>query len=190
MPAADAADEIVRVHRNLDYRLLADRIAGAQQIAILNTWIPGIDMLADALVAALARGARISILLLDPESPAVSLRDRALQAPSRVDDGRVGSNVRHCLDVLTAVSQIVDIDRRQNLSLRLYDSLPSLCAYAIDDLAFVSFFLHGQLSVNSMQLEVLGSDSLMGRLVFGEITTLWNTARPLEQRPVATALAG
>jgi hypothetical protein len=56
---------------------------------------------------------------------------------------------------------------------RLYHSLPSISVYGVDDRAFVSVFLHGQLAVKSVQIEVQGEDTLMGRLVFTELETLW-----------------
>ncbi|MDQ3970318.1 MAG: hypothetical protein M3227_01370, partial [Thermoproteota archaeon] len=59
---------IARVHRSLDYCLLVDLMADAEEIVILNTWIPELNILADALVDALRRGTRLSILMLYPES--------------------------------------------------------------------------------------------------------------------------
>jgi hypothetical protein len=50
----------------------------------------------------------------------------------------------------------------------------------MDDRAFISFFLHGQLVVRSVQIEVLGEDSVMGRLAAHEIETLWNIGRELD----------
>jgi hypothetical protein len=175
LPVDDPRGGIVRVHRHLDYHQLIDDMAGADEIVILNTWIPGLDILADALVDALARGTYVSILLLHPESNIARLRSQALQgsARGRFGEDRVRPEVRHCLDVLAAVSSMVDDDCKRNLRVRLYDSLPSISVYGIDDRAFVSFFLHGQLAVKSTQLEVVGQDSVMGQLVFNELRTLW-----------------
>ncbi|HEX6389236.1 MAG TPA: hypothetical protein VFZ89_07315 [Solirubrobacteraceae bacterium] len=174
--ACDPSSGIVGVHRNLDYHRLVDLIADAQQITILNTWIPGLDILADTLVDALARGSAVSILLLDPASRVSQLRSQALQrsTPGRFQHDRVGPGVRHCLDVLSHISQSVDGDRRHNLRVRLYDTLPSISAYAIDERTFMSFFTHGQLAVKSVQIEILGRSSIMGQLVSRELDTLWN----------------
>lgn len=180
--ADDPRGGIVRVHRNLDYYQFVDRMAGADEIVILNTWIPGIDILADALVDALASGTYVSILLLHPDSQIAQLRSQALHGPTpgRFCEDRVRPGVRHCLDVLAAVSSMVDDDCRRNLRVRLYNSLPSISVYGIDDRAFVSFFLHGQLAVKSTQIEVLGQDSVMGQLVFRELETLWNIGEELK----------
>lgn len=179
LPADDPQGGIVRVHRNLDYHQLVDDIADADEIVILNTWIPGIDILADALVNALTSGACVSILLLDPDSHIAQLRSQALQGSTqrRFGEDRVKPEICHCLDVLAAVSSMVSDDSKRNLRVRLYSSLPSISVYGIDDRAFVSFFLHGQLAVKSSQIEVLGQDSVMGQLVLRELETLWNGAQ-------------
>jgi hypothetical protein len=91
----------------------------------------------------------------------------------------VRPGIEHCLDVLTAVSLMVDDGRRRNLRVRLYDSLPSISLYGMDDRAFVSFFMHGQLAIKSLQIETLGQETLMGRCAFQEMATLWNLGHEL-----------
>jgi hypothetical protein len=174
-PVEDHAAGIVRVHKNLDYHLLVDYMADAGEIVILNTWIPELNILADALIDALARGTYVSILMLYPDSNIAQLRSQALQhsTKERFREDRVRPGVRHCLEVLAAIAHTVDEDCRRHLRVRLYHSLPSISVYGVDDRAFVSVFLHGQLAVKSVQIEVQGEDTLMGRLVFTELETLW-----------------
>ena len=175
-PTVDgSAGGIVGVHSNLDYRLFVDRMASAQEITILNTWIPELNILADALLDAIARAADVSILMLYPDSEISRLRSQALAAGTRerFSEDRVLPGVRHCLDVLAAIARAVDHDARRHLRVRLYDSLPSISVYRVDDRAFVSVFVHGQLAVKSVQIEIQGQDSLMGQLVFSEVATLW-----------------
>jgi hypothetical protein len=176
-PPADQspAAGIVRVHKNLDYQLLVDCMTDADEIMILNTWIPGLDILADALIEAITQDTYVSILMLHPDSHIAQLRSQALQASTqaRFREDRVQPEVRHCLEVLAAISRAVSGDCRRNLRVRLYHSLPSISVYNIDDRAFFSVFLHGHLAINSVQIEVQGQDSLMGRLVFRELETLW-----------------
>jgi len=180
--AADPAAGIVRVHKNLDYQLLVERMAEADEIVILNTWIPELNILADALVDALARGTYVSIVMLHPASNITALRSQALKGSTqaRFREDRVGPGILHCLEVLAAIARTVDDDGRRHLRVRLYDSLPSMAVYSVDDRAFVSLFLHGQVSVHSVQIEVEGHDSLMGRLVFGELETVWEMASEIE----------
>jgi len=183
--AADADDPaagIVRVHKHLDYHLLVEHMADADEIVILNTWIPELNILADALIDALARGTYVSILMLYPDSEIAQLRSDALQraTQARFREDRVRPGVRHCLDVLAAIARTVDDDARRHLRVRLYHSLPSIAAYNIDDRTFVSVFLHGELAVKSVQIEVLGQDSLMGRLVSRELQALWDMGQEFE----------
>jgi hypothetical protein len=173
LPSDDPHAGIVRVHRNLDYHLLVDLMAGADEIVILNTWIPELNILADALVDALERGTYVSILMLYPDSHVARLRSDALQTQGRFREDRVKPGVKHCLEVLAAIARSVDEETRRHLRVRLYHSLPSLSIYGVDDRAFVSVFLHGQLAVKSVQIEVEGQDSVMGRLAFGELEALW-----------------
>jgi hypothetical protein len=182
LPVDDPRGGIVRVHPNLDYHLLFDYMAQAGEIVIQNTWIPGLDILADALVDALGRGTSVSILMLHPESEIAQMSSHALHdgTAEGFRQDRVGPGVRHCLDVLAAVSSMVEDAHRANLRVRLYNSLPSISVYRMDDRAFISFFLHGQLVVRSVQIEVLGEDSVMGRLAAREIETLWNIGRELD----------
>jgi hypothetical protein len=182
LAADDQASGIVRVHKNLDYHLLVEHMADAGEIVILNTWIPELNILADALVDALARGTYVSILMLYPDSHIAQLRSQALQhsTKERFREDRVRPGVRHCLEVLAAIAHTVDAEFRRHLRVRLYDSLPSISVYGVDDRAFVSVFLHGQLAVKSVQIEVQGEDSLMGRLVFTELETLWGIGQEFE----------
>lgn len=178
----DANAGIVRVHKNLDYHLLVDLMAEAEEIVILNTWIPELNILDDALVDALARGTYVSILMLYPDSQIAQLRSQALQgaAQARFREDRVRPGVRHCLEVLAAIARTAGDHGRRHLRVRLYHSLPSISVYGVDDRAFFSVFLHGQLAVKSPQIEVLGQESLMGRLVFRELETLWETGHEFE----------
>ena len=182
---------IVQVHPNLDYHLLLERMAGASEIVLLNTWIPGIDILADALADALGRGAAVSVLMLDPDSDVASLRSRALQEPTqaRFQQDRVRPGVQHCLEVLAATARMVEPDRRNNLRVGLYHSLPSMCVYGMDDTSFVSFFVHGRLAVKSIQIEVSGHDSVLGRLVADETAAMWRIAHELEDLDEEPAVA-
>jgi hypothetical protein len=182
LPADDPHAGIVRVHRNLDYHLLVDLMGAADEIVILNTWIPELNILADALVDALERGTYVSILMLYPDSHVARLRSEALQGSTqgRFREDRVKPGVRHCLEVLASIARSVDDHTRRHLRVRLYHSLPSLAIYGVDDRAFLSVFLHGQLAVKSVQIEVQGQDTVMGRLAFGELEALWKIGQEFE----------
>jgi len=169
---------VVGVHPNLEYHRLTQSITEAREVRIFNTWIPGIDILADALADAIEHGTSVSILLLHPQSHIAQLRSQALQRTmrARFRQDMVRPGIEHCLDVLAAVSEMVDESHRDRLHVRLYDTLPSISLYGIDDSAFVSFFMHGHLAVKSPQIELRGQDSLMGRCASQEMAALWDMA--------------
>ena len=110
-------------------------MADADEIVILNTWIPELNILADALVEALARGTYVSILMLYPDSQIARLRSDALQraTQARIREDRVRPGVRHCLEVLASMARTIDDDARRLLRVRLYHSLPSIAVYGIDE---------------------------------------------------------
>lgn len=175
IPADDPSAGIAGVHRNLDYHVFADHMADATSITILNTWIPELSILADGLAEALTRETDVRILMLYPHSRIAKLRSDALRGskPTHFREDQVRPGVKHCLDVLSAIAGMVDDEHRRYLRVRLYNSLPSIAVYGVDDRAFVSLFLHGQLAIKMPQIEVCGEDSLLGRSVFRELETLW-----------------
>jgi len=181
IPAEDPSAGVMGVHQHLDNRLFADYIATAERVLILNTWIPDLGILTDALVEALARGAELRVLMLYPDSHIARLRSEALQLSSQsIALNLVRRGVKHCLDVLAAIASMVEPQHRERLQVRLYHSLPSIALYCVDDRAFMSVYLHGQHSVNSPQIELQGRESLLGRSVFREVETLWNMAQEFD----------
>lgn len=166
---------VAGVHRRLDYHRLADDMAAAAEIVIVSTWIPGLDIIGGAIGSALGRGARASVLMLHPDSPVAQLRTRPLQGSPqrRFRQDRVRPGVHHCLDVLAALANALDPGLRRNLHVRLYDSLPSISVYGIDDTALVSFYVHGQPAVSTPYLEIRGGETTMGDLVAREVSALW-----------------
>jgi hypothetical protein len=173
---ADPALGISGFHERLDLHRVADDIRAATgTVAILNTFVPAITLLEEPLRQALRNGAGVRILLLHPESRAVSLRSQALPG-SRGGEDRVRREIKYCLDVLGDVASTLDAGERERLRVRVFDSLPSLAIYRIDERALVSVFVHGQIANDAPQLELSGPDTLLGRTVYGELEWLWNIA--------------
>ncbi len=109
--------------------------------------------------------------MLHPDSPAAKLRSVGLEGTFHED--RVRVNVIYCLNVLRAIAKRLPESARSSLRASLYESLPSLSIYRVDEIALVSVFLHGRLAVDSPQIEVHGSESLVGKTIFGEFEKLW-----------------
>jgi hypothetical protein len=176
LPPDDTATGILGIHERLDLRRVADDIrAATREIVILNTFIPAMTLLEEPLETALANGACARILLLHPESRAVSLRSQALPGASS-GENRVRREIKYCLDVLADVADGLDDAGRGRLAVRVYDSLPSLALYRVDGRALVSIFVHGQTANDAPQLELGRADSLIGRTVYRELDWLWNIA--------------
>jgi hypothetical protein len=162
---------LVSFRRRLDHEQLAERMRGAADIAILNTFIPRLALYENALRAALNEGARVDVLLLHPDSIAAVLRSTGIPGTihARLHGNRVRQEVRACLALLATLAASLPDGRRDSLRVGLYDSLPSLAIYAHGDRALVSVFLHGHLAVDTTQIEICGRDTVLGKMVFGEL---------------------
>ncbi|MEA2356686.1 MAG: hypothetical protein QOD61_2815 [Solirubrobacteraceae bacterium] len=181
--AAGSLGGIKQVHDDLDPALLIECMAQAEDITILNTWIAGLDMaVEDALVEALTRGAEVSMLMLHPDSPVAWLRSHSLrdETKTRFDAERVKNNIVHCLEKLATISRSLDDTSRRRLRVWLYNSLPSVAIHRADDRAFLSVFTHGQLAVNSVQIEVDGRDTVVGQLVSRELNAVGKIAQEIK----------
>lgn len=66
-----------------------------------------------------------------------------------------------------------------NLQVRLYNSIPSISMYRINDYFLVGVFLHGRLAVNLFQLELTGMDTTLANVCFGEFDRMWRIAREI-----------
>lgn len=170
-----------QVHTRLDYTAFEQRLQTADRVTILNTWIPNLELLADALESVARRAGQVRILLVAPESPVIKLRDEALRAggvePVSYD---VHAEVERCVQILSLIHRRLPARRRSSLHVRMFDSLPSMAVYQADDRYLVSVFMHGRLAINSAQFDVNGSDTELGRQVRREIDTLWQIGRDVE----------
>ena len=166
---------IVDVHKSLYFDSFKEHISNAKQIIILNTYIPNLHFIADTLVTALKQQSIVKILMLYPNSGIPTLRSKALNSsPDKCSDNQVRSGIEQCLDTLSSIVQKLDDKSKQCLKVRLYNSLPSISVYGADERFFVSVFFHGQLAIESPQIEVQSKKSILGRAIFQEINTLWD----------------
>lgn len=173
---------LVSIYRRLDERRFAEAMRDAETITILNTYIPELSVYERALRGALSHGAQIRILLLHYDSPAAALRSASMAegADAVYEENRIRLGIRHNLAILATLADALADDARARLRVALYDSLPSLAIYRIDDRALVSVFLHGQLAVDAPQMMISGRDSLLGEKIFGELDTLWEIAHEID----------
>lgn len=173
---------LIAVHKHLDENQFIKYMQHAQEITILNTWIPRLNFYNDTLVAALRRHVPVKILLLYPNSEVAQLRDEALRAANSLfPKQKVRQGIEECFEALTDVLDQVGEDSVPYLQVRLYNSLPSISVYKADEHFFVSVFFHGQLAIRSPQFEIEGSASLLGQHVMKELNILWEIGQEVEQ---------
>ncbi|KOY55668.1 hypothetical protein ADK59_22810 [Streptomyces sp. XY332] len=162
-----------------------------EELVILQTWIPNLHHLRAALRKALVdQQIHVRILLLHPSSPVAGLRDEALRA---VRDPALAVNVRagveSCLAGLAQLNGDLPAGSRARLQVRLYNSLPSLAVFKVDQHFLVSSFLHGQLAIDSTQIEIDGGDTVMGEEVQQELRTLWSIGKDVDLLDWRTSVA-
>ncbi|GGV09985.1 hypothetical protein GCM10010245_18780 [Streptomyces spectabilis] len=168
---------VVRVHERFPDDRFATLVDGAtREVTILQTWIPNLDEFDRGLRKALLdRQVRVRVLLLHPSSPVAGLRSEALRTvrdPAR--DGDVRANIEQCLSTLASLVNDAGDEDRARLEVRVYNSLPSVAVYKVDEHYLVSSFLHGRLAIRSTQMEIEGCATVMGREVQREVDTLWS----------------
>lgn len=172
---------LVEVAPQLEDDCYTARLSRARSATVLNTWIPNLERLQKHLEEVVRRGGQVQVLLLNPDSPAVELRHRALlEGGVRAVSYDVRAEVNRCLEILSLIHGRLPRAARDRLQVRLYSSLPSISVYQADEQYLVSMFLHGQLAINSPQFDINGTGSDLGRQVRREIDTLWQIGKAVE----------
>lgn len=136
----------------------------------MQTWIPDIQLLEDALLTAIENGATIQILILSPDSPFALQRALDLgYKDSQSGPNYINANLRELERI------VVNHNLQQHqIEIRTYNVLPSFHLYAADEIMFVGFFWHGLPSKLGPSLEILGSKSPFGSQIEKEFTKIWS----------------
>ncbi|WP_431913562.1 DUF5919 domain-containing protein [Micromonospora carbonacea] len=164
----------VQEHLSFDRAAFVARLErSGRLVRILDTWTILLehrnrDETLAAVRAALAKGAKVQLLLLDPDCTAAQQRGEELER-QRIDVPRqIRANLRH----LAAFRRSLEPALRDRLQVRVYDASPSIQLYQWDARALISFFPIGKLSFNVPQLEV-DMDSPWGGFVHARFEELW-----------------
>ncbi|UNO38451.1 hypothetical protein [Streptomyces sp. MST-110588] len=176
---------VVQVHRHFPEEKFTGLVeAAGREVTILQTWVPNLHWFSSALRKAIVdRRVQVRILLLHPASPVARLRDEALRTvrdPALDED--VKASVERCLSILESIFREVPEGDRARLQVRVYNSLPSVAVYKADEHYLVSSFLHGQLAIDSTQIEIDGGETVMGRGVQKELDMLWRVGCDVDLR--------
>jgi len=129
-----------------------------------------------AVELAIGRQAHVQVLLLDPDSLAVTLRAQELgEAPGLADIRReIMRNIR----TLHAFEHQLTGEQRRRFEVRLCSASAGVTLYRWDDKALVSFLSVGRLSGQGAQLEVtLGSP--LGLFVEQRFDELWHQSKSM-----------
>ncbi|KUL26050.1 hypothetical protein ADL12_33170 [Streptomyces regalis] len=172
----------VREHHRLDYEWFAAQVHGTtSNVKVLDTFSnlfgPQFsERFFRAVRAATAHGARVQILLLDPDSLAVILRGRELGERS----ADIRRDILRNLRTLDRFAQRLDDNARQFLEVRLCSTSPGVTLYRWDERCLVSFLTVGRLSGEGVQLEV-AVRSPLGTFVEQRFDELWQQGKPMER---------
>ncbi|MER7835120.1 hypothetical protein ABTY98_04195 [Streptomyces sp. NPDC096040] len=172
----------VREHTRLDYEWFASQVYGStSNVKVLDTFSnlfgPQFsERLFRGVRAATASGARVQILLLDPDSLAAILRGRELGEQS----ADIRRDIMRNLRTLDAFVRRLDDTSRHLLEVRLCSTSPGVTLYRWDERCLVSFLTVGRLSGEGVQLEV-AVRSPLGTFVEQRFDELWQQGKPMER---------
>jgi hypothetical protein len=171
------------VHESLPDALISREFENAtQSICILQTWIPNLLQIERSLSKVIARGCRIRILLLDPNS---------IQAEARNEDlGYVDRNtIRHSIELNLKQLASFHTEVGDALEVRLYRGTPVLSLYACDDTRFLGFYWRKRRSSQGPQFEIRGRSSLMALEADRHFEDLWAHSSVVKFAPEAPVAA-
>ncbi|MCA2554059.1 MAG: DUF4062 domain-containing protein [Microcystis sp. M04BS1] len=154
----------------------------SNHIDILQTFAPNLEFFKETLIECLKKGVNIRVLLSWSKSRAVKLREDALR--QYTNDSRIRTNVEfevtRNLETLQEIFDHINCENYQgSLKVRLYNSIPSISMYRINDYFLVGVFLHGRLAVRSFQLELTGTDTTLVNVCSEEFNKIWDMAREI-----------
>jgi len=172
----------VREHTRLDYEWFSAQVLGStSNVKVLDTF-SGVfgpqfsERLFRGIKSATGHGARVQILLLDPDSLAVILRGRELGEQS----ADIRRDIMRNLRTLHSFARRLDEPARLLLEVRLCSASPGVTLYRWDDRSLVSFLTVGRLSGEGVQLEV-AVRSPLGAFVEQRFDELWQQSKTMER---------
>jgi hypothetical protein len=166
---------VSQVYQCFPSELFRQFLQTGQEIRILNTWAPNLHVLKDLLTEAIRRQAEIRILLLFPWSMVANLRNDAIKAAG---DYSVQTGIDENFTTLIDIYKCLDLQQRNRLQVRFYNSLPSISIYQVDEFCLMGIYFHGELAIRMPQL-VVDMTSFLGKQIDNEFNKLWEIAEPI-----------
>lgn len=200
-------DDKVRTHRKLNHGLVINNInAASVEVRIWESWTnlftndKGANCtFADAIVAAIQRGAIFQILLVKPGSTGMNKRQIDLDGgiteykekrkkqnwPTECDvEWNVLDNLRRLEEVREAISRSRELPQgsANRLEIKLYEAPPTIALYDWGPKAWASFFPEKEFSDQREQLEY-STDTGIGRFIDGQFKRAWKHGLSYEDEP-------
>lgn len=139
-----------------------------EEICILETWLSGPEPLHPGLIKSIKRGVPVKILILNPNSKL---------AEQRLTDQQFTTSIGRPLVAFETLKATIQKNSLQdlNISIKLYDALPSFSLYMVDEWFLMGFFWHNRSSIMAPHLEIYGQNSVFGKYILETFDSLWNT---------------
>lgn len=152
--------------------------ACSKEVGVLHTYLVEPSSFEQAFLGASQNGAKIRVLLLNPDSAVA--RQRSIDMwpednPVNADERYVPSQIRMTVDEFRRIGRA---NKLENFEIRLYDSLLSVQIYRCDDDLYVGFYPHGRKSLDAAQLKIHGHTYISSQF-FSEFDLVWNSAMPV-----------
>ena len=147
------------------------KLQRAQLATVLDLYLAHtyhFDLIQAALQEMLENQGSAQILLCDPESPACALRDASLPSTN------VKAEVQRSLKQLEELNQQLSPQARSRLEVGLYNTLPALSSYRVDDLVIGGCHFHGMLVKEGPQFSAATTRSVLGEQLVLEHERVWN----------------
>ena len=150
------------------------------RIDILNTWIPNLPDLKEAILEAVNHNCKIRLLILSDTSPLVHYRakqlgqDKSLVINKIIDSKRVFLNEIH-MKIQKEIPKYAD-----NIQMKEYDDLFSLSVYRFDDVIYSGWFWSHENNIQAPYLKAKHlSSSQFSLAIENHFNKIWKNAKPV-----------
>ncbi|BEK89963.1 hypothetical protein NSERKGN1266_59140 [Nocardia seriolae] len=127
-----------------------------------------LDCIAE-LRAAIGRGVKVEILLIDPRSAPALQRSREVQEHGL----SIAQELKHNLALLNGIHQDSELPHARSMEVRLYDTSPGIAYCGVDDDAMIAFFMPDRISDESKHLD-FSTSSPYGRMTTEYFERVWS----------------
>lgn len=148
-----------------------DRLAGAKELVIVKTWFPEDNRIGRGFKRALENGAKVRLLLCDPDS--ATLRVRAIGA--RKNPEQVS---RWVVDAVRLVRSAVHAEQTSHFEVGIFDQWPGCPVIHVDGRIYMGFYFCGDSSPNYRWL-VVDPISTLADILSEQESQLWLGATKL-----------